>query len=80
MSIAEELRREYNVLQASLEVGKLALARVLEEQKELDANPEFHAIFALKEAECNYYIAEAEEKLKTLNNEIERLEAQHRDN
>lgn len=79
MSIVEELRREYNTLKTELDRGKLALSNLNEVQKELNAGPEFNAIFALREAEVNYYIAEAEVKLERLNNEIEKLEAQARD-
>lgn len=80
MSSTEILRQEYNELRDALDAGKLALAQLNEARKELDADPEFDAIFALKEAEANYYIAEAEAKLETLKNEIERLESQARDN
>lgn len=78
MSIIEELRREYNILKTALDTGKLVLAEVVEAQEAL--GPEFDAIFVLKEAECNYFISEAEEKLENLNREIELMEAQTRDN
>lgn len=80
MSIVEELRREYNILQALLNVCKLELSQLLEVRKEFNADPEFDATFALREAECNYFIAEAEANLEALNNEIERLEVRDRDN
>ena len=80
MSILETLRYEYNTLKIALDFCKQVLAELNEERKECDADPEFDAIFALREAECNYYIAEADEKLRLLRNEIERLEALHRDN
>lgn len=80
MSILETLRREYNTLKTELDRGKLALSHLNEVQKELDAGPEFNAIFALREAEVNYCIAVAEVKLERLNNEIEKLESQARDN
>ena len=80
MSIAEELRREYNALRAKLDTGRLALSQLLEVQEELGLEGEMYAIFALKEAECNHFIAEAEEGLAILKHEIELLEAQVRDN
>ena len=80
MSIAEELRREYNTLRAKLDKGRLGLSLLLEAQEELGLEGEMYAIFALKEAECNHFIAEAEEGLAILKDEIERLDAQERDN
>ena len=80
MSIAEELRREYNELRAKLDKGRLALGQLLELQEEIGLEGEMYAIFTLKEAECNHFIAEAEEGLATLKHEIERLEAYERDN
>ena len=80
MSILETLRYEYNTLKIALDFCKQVLAELNDERKECDADPEFDAIFALREAECNYYIAEADEKLRLLKNEIDRLEAYHRDN
>lgn len=80
MSIIEELRREYNNLKEALDTGKSALAELIEVHETLGPDPEFDAIFVLKEAECNYFISEAEEKLEALNNEIALLEAQTRDN
>ena len=80
MSIIEELRREYNILKTALDTCKLVLAEVIEAQEALGPDPEFDAIFVLKEAECNYFISEAEEKLENLNREIELMEAQTRDN
>ena len=74
MSIVEALRHEHNELQDALDAGKLALTQLNEIRKGLDADPEFDAIFALKEAEVNYYIAEAEKKLKILDYEIKLLE------
>ena len=76
MSIVESLRHEHNALKSALDEGKSALALLNESRKELDADPEFDAIFALREAEVNYYIAEAEKKLKVLDYEIALLEHQ----
>lgn len=78
--VIETLRHEYNTLKAALDEGKLALYLLNEARKGLDEDPEFNAIFVLKEAECNYYITEAEERLELLKKEIDRLEAHHRDN
>lgn len=78
MSILETLRYEYNTHKIALDFCKQILEELNDERKGHDADPEFDAIFALREAECNYYIAEAEEKLRLLKNEIDRLEA--RDN
>lgn len=80
MSIAEELRREYNELRAKLDKGRLALGQLIEAKEELGLYGEMYTIFTLKEAECNHFIAEAEEGLAILKNEIERLEAYERDN
>ena len=79
MPTSKELRREYDALRAKLDKGRLALGQLIEVQEELGLEGEMYAIFALKEAECNYFIAEAEENLEILNNEIERLEAQDPD-
>lgn len=79
MSVLETLRYEYNTLKIALDICKQVLGELNDERKELDADPEFDAIFVLKEAECNYFIAEAEKNLELLKNEIDRLEAQARD-
>lgn len=78
--IIETLRHEYNTLKVALDEGKLALALLNEARKGLDEDPEFDAIFVLKEAEVNYYITEAEGKLELLKKEIDRLEAHARGN
>lgn len=75
MTIVETLRQEHNALRDALDAGKSALDQLNESRKELDVNPEFDAIFALREAEVNYYIAEAEKKLEILNYKIILLEA-----
>lgn len=80
MSILETLRYEYNTLKIALDTSKEVLAEVIEAQEELGLEGEMYAIFALKEAECNYFIAEAEENLELLKKEIDRLEAQARGN
>lgn len=80
MSIVETLRQEHNALQDALDAGKSALARLSESRKGHDADPEFDAIFALREAEVNYHIAEAEKKLKILDYEIKLLESLGWDN
>ena len=80
MSILETLRYQYNTLKLKLDTGKLALAELLEAQEELGLEGEMYTMFALKEAECNYFIAEAEENLEILKKEIDRLEAEGRDN
>ena len=73
MTIVETLRQRRNALQGALDAGKSSLAQLNESRKELDVDPEFDAIFALREAEVNYYIAEAEKKLEILNYKIKLL-------
>lgn len=83
MSNTEILRQEYNELRNVLDACELALSQLTKNHEALEAiapDPAYNAIFVAKEAECNYFIAEAEAKLETLKNEIERLEAQARDN
>lgn len=74
MTIVESLRQRRNALQDALDAGKSALAELNESRKEFDVDPDFDAIFAMKEVEVNYHISEAEKTLKVLNYKIKLLE------